>query len=100
MIVIEAVRTACWNAITGRRQVVTVDSCADELRQGDSSMAGYVPVSEEQPRTQRRFKGIRANYFARASPVGSTINKSAGIPKSARSASTCRMDKARWPLKN
>ena len=48
MIVIEAVRTACWNAITGRRQVVTVDTCADELRQGDSSMAAYVPVSEEQ----------------------------------------------------
>ena len=48
MIVIEAVRTVCWNAITGRRQVVTVDTCADELRQGDSSMAAYVPVSEEQ----------------------------------------------------
>ncbi len=48
MIVIEAVRTACWNAIAGRRQVVTVDTCAAELRQGDESTAGYVPVSESQ----------------------------------------------------
>lgn len=48
MIVIEAVRTACWNAITGRRKVVTVETCADELRGGNPSAAGYVPVSEEQ----------------------------------------------------
>lgn len=47
MIVIEAVRTSCWNAITGQRQIVTVEECADELHRGDASGAGYVPVSEQ-----------------------------------------------------
>jgi len=46
MIVIEAVRTGCWNAITGRRTVVTVNTCASELRRGDALGAGYVPVTE------------------------------------------------------
>lgn len=47
MIVIEAVRTGCWNAITGRHTVVTVDTCADELRRGDHAVSGYVPVTED-----------------------------------------------------
>lgn len=47
MVVIEAVDTGCWNAITGGRRIVTVDECAEELRRGDPSMPGYVPVSEE-----------------------------------------------------
>ena len=46
MIVIEAVDTGCWNAITGQRQVVTVPACEDELRQGDASASGYVAVGE------------------------------------------------------
>src|SRR5688572_14638873 len=44
MIVIEAVRTGCWNAITGRRQVITVQECADELRRGNPTSHGYVAV--------------------------------------------------------
>lgn len=47
MIVIEAVRTGCWNAITGQRTVVTVGGCADELRRGDPSMRGYVAVTQQ-----------------------------------------------------
>ena len=35
MIVIEAVDTSCWNAITGQKRVVTVQECEDELRRGD-----------------------------------------------------------------
>jgi hypothetical protein len=46
MIVIEAVRTGCWNAVTGQRQVVTVEECAEELRRGDPAMRGYVRVTE------------------------------------------------------
>lgn len=46
MIVIEAVRTGCWNAITGQRQVVTVEECARELRCGDPGIQGYVTVTE------------------------------------------------------
>src|SRR5437016_2848237 len=48
MIVIEAVRTGCWNAITGQRIVVTAEECAEELRRGDPSLRGYVPVSPQQ----------------------------------------------------
>lgn len=47
MIVIEAVRTGCWNAITGQRAVVTVEECAAELRRGDPSMRGYVTVTQQ-----------------------------------------------------
>jgi len=47
MIVIEAVRTGCWMAITGQRQVVTVTAIADELRRGDPGVAGYVIVTDE-----------------------------------------------------
>ena len=47
MIVIEAVDTRCWNAIAGGRRIVTVEECAEELRRGDPSMRGYVPVREQ-----------------------------------------------------
>ena len=47
MIVIEAVRTGCWKAITGQQHVVTVTTCADELQSGDSSAPGYVIVTAE-----------------------------------------------------
>ena len=48
MIVIEAVDTGCWNAITGQRQVVTVPACEDELLQGDASARGYIAVGAEE----------------------------------------------------
>lgn len=35
MIVIEAVDTGCWNAITGQLRVATSMECAAELRRGD-----------------------------------------------------------------
>ena len=46
MIVIEAVDTGCWNAITGNREIVTVEECGEELRRGDPSMHGYVQVRD------------------------------------------------------
>jgi len=46
MIVIEAVDTSCWNAITGQKRVVTVQECEDELRRGDPTMPGYVTVTD------------------------------------------------------
>ncbi len=46
MIVIEAVRTGCWNAISGQRRVVTVEECAEELLRGDPGVRGYVRVTE------------------------------------------------------
>jgi len=47
-IVIEAVRTGCWNAITGQREVVTVEECAAELRRGNPSQRNYVVVTDAQ----------------------------------------------------
>ncbi|MGH7552670.1 MAG: hypothetical protein ACREMQ_06535 [Longimicrobiales bacterium] len=47
MIVIEAVRTGCWNALTGRYRVATVEECASELRRGDTSLPGYIGVTDE-----------------------------------------------------
>ena len=47
MIVIEAVDTRCWNAITGQKRVVTVRECEDELRRGDPATPGYVTVTED-----------------------------------------------------
>ena len=47
MIVIEAVRTSCWNAITGQLQVATVEECAGELRRGDPGTRGYVRVTDQ-----------------------------------------------------
>ena len=46
MIVIEAVDTRCWNAITGQKRVVTVQECEDELRRGDPATPGYVTVTD------------------------------------------------------
>ena len=47
MIVIEAVDTRCWNAITGQKRVVTVQECEDELRRGDPLTPGYVTVTDD-----------------------------------------------------
>lgn len=47
MIVIEAVRTGCWNAITGQHRVVTVKICEEELLRGDASVRGYTTVTPE-----------------------------------------------------
>jgi hypothetical protein len=47
MIIIEAVRTRCWQAIAGQHQVMTVDTCAEELRRGDLAAPGYVVVSAD-----------------------------------------------------
>lgn len=46
MIVIEAVRVGCWNAITGQRRIVTVSTVAEELQRGDPGVVGYVPVTD------------------------------------------------------
>lgn len=48
MIVVEAVRTGCWNAITGQRLVVTVPECAEELERGDPERPGYVALQAKE----------------------------------------------------
>lgn len=46
MIVIEAVDTGRWNAITGQLSIATSIECAEELRRGEASRPGYVRVTE------------------------------------------------------
>lgn len=46
-VIIEAVRTKCWKAITGGLRVETVAECRDEARRGDRHRTGYVAVTEE-----------------------------------------------------
>lgn len=45
-VVIEAVRTETWNALTGAVCVETVEECRDEARRGDSTRPAYVSVSD------------------------------------------------------
>ncbi len=47
MIVIEAVDTGCWNAITGQRRLVTVAECENELKRGNPATPGHVTVTDE-----------------------------------------------------
>lgn len=44
-VIIEAVRTGTWNALTGAVCVQTVEECRDEARRGDATRPAYVPVS-------------------------------------------------------
>lgn len=46
MVIIEAVRTKCWNAITGRFAIQTVEVVRDEVRRENRGRPGFVPVSE------------------------------------------------------
>jgi hypothetical protein len=46
-VIIEAVRTGCWAALTGRLRIETVEACRDEARAGNPARPGYVHVGEE-----------------------------------------------------
>lgn len=46
-IIIEAIRTGCWAALTGYFQVETVEKCREEARTGRAYRAGYVNVQEK-----------------------------------------------------
>jgi hypothetical protein len=46
-VVMEAIRTRCWNALTGGLYVETVEECRDEALRGDRGRPGYLPVSEQ-----------------------------------------------------
>ncbi|MFZ2492834.1 MAG: hypothetical protein WA208_15235 [Thermoanaerobaculia bacterium] len=45
-VIIEAVRTGCWRAITGRFVVETVEECTLEAKRGEADRSGYVVVSD------------------------------------------------------
>lgn len=45
-IIIEAVRTGCWNALGTHFKLETVDKCCEEARGGDLHRTGYVEIDE------------------------------------------------------
>lgn len=45
-VMIEAVRTRCWNALTGSLRLETVEECRDEAGRGSYGRSGYVAVSQ------------------------------------------------------
>jgi hypothetical protein len=44
-VIIEAVRSGCWPALTGALSIETVATCRDEALAGDRTRAGYVAVT-------------------------------------------------------
>ena len=51
-IIIEAVRTNCWSAITAHFLIETVDKCCEEARTGKAHRPGYVEIDEAALRTR------------------------------------------------
>lgn len=51
-IIIEAVRTGCWNALTTHFKVETVEKCCEEARTGEAHRPDYVEVEESDLRTR------------------------------------------------
>jgi hypothetical protein len=47
-IIIEAVRTRCWNALGSHFTVETVETCLEEALTGDPLRPGYVQINPEQ----------------------------------------------------
>lgn len=46
-IIIEAVRTECWNGLRGHYKLATVEKCREEARSGIARTPGYVVVEED-----------------------------------------------------
>ena len=59
-VVMEAVRTRCWNAVSGGLCVETVEECRDQALRGDRGRPGYLPVSEQDLARIRRVHPVTA----------------------------------------
>lgn len=67
-VIIEAVRTHCWNALTGGALIETVEECRDEALRGDPRQHGYVPVSS-----------MQLGQLARVHPVSAIAQATFGL---------------------
>jgi hypothetical protein len=70
-VVMEAVRTRCWNAVSGGLCVETVEECRDEALRGDRGRPGYVPVSTRdlaRIRAEHPVSAVERVTFAMAYP--------------------------------
>lgn len=57
-IIIEAVRTGSWNAITSHFSIQTVEKCCEEARTGEAHRPGYVVVGESALRTRLKVHKV------------------------------------------
>ena len=57
-VIIEAVRTGCWNALCSHFYIETVEKCSEEALTGDRLRPGYVDVDPSQLR--KALKGRHA----------------------------------------
>lgn len=68
-VMLEAVRTRCWNALAGGLCLETVKECRDEALRGDRGRPGYLPVGEAdlaRIRTVHSVSAIERVTFAMA----------------------------------
>lgn len=63
-IILEAVRTGCWNALTTHFSVQTVEKCCEEARTGEAHRPGYVEVSEKMLREKLTVHRVSAAELA------------------------------------
>lgn len=63
-VILEAVRTSTWNAITGGLTIETVEACRDECLRGDTFSAGYVNVSMKDLSRTAAIHTVSSNELA------------------------------------
>lgn len=76
-IIIEAVRTGCWNALVSRFALETVDKCLEEARTGDPTRRAYVAVDAEQLKGLSKAHSVTAiekAYLAVALPTADQLD--------------------------
>lgn len=64
-VIIEAIRTNCWAALTGYYQVETVEKCVEEARSGDAYRPDYIKVADRDLRERLIAHGVSSGELAR-----------------------------------
>ncbi|MBI4529877.1 MAG: hypothetical protein HY695_39260 [Deltaproteobacteria bacterium] len=64
-IIIEAIRTGCWSALTGYFRVETVEKCREEARSGRAYRPGYITVRERDLRERLIAHDVTDDELAR-----------------------------------
>ena len=68
-VIIEAVRTQCWNAITGQVSIETVGACRVEALAGSAAtIRNYVPVVPRADSLDEGEHDLLAHAYARSEP--------------------------------
>ena len=70
-IIIEAVRTRCWNGLRGHYELVTVEKCREEAQSGIARTPGYVVVEDSDLSTGIEIVAVTDHERARLFMAGS-----------------------------